>query len=203
MYNISSRRSFLKKASLTSVATLACREHVSGGWFGNFLKGSETVDKEKITGIPDEWYKLDGPIVYQYGKYIFDLKLKHITPRMVIHPHYKSRRGIKNSLPPKKMWKKIGPTLKAIDCICDVTGTSVDEILSVYRSPSYNRAVRGNIGSYHMCNQAVDIRFNNMSSWKAAKTIRYLRDIENVFCGGVGRYRGFIHIDTRGVNADW
>ena len=54
-----------------------------------------------------------------------------------------------------------------------------------------------------MTNQAIDVRFNNISTWKAGKVIRNCRDSERLFEGGVGVYRGFIHIDTRGYKADW
>ena len=73
-----------------------------------------------------------------------------------MEPHFKSRRGTHNSLPPSKLWKKIGPTLKVIDKLCDEIGLPVKEIVSAYRSPEYNKAVRGKSRSYHMSNQALD-----------------------------------------------
>ena len=81
-------------------------------------------------------------------------------------------------------------------------GEPVKEIVSVYRSPGYNKAVRGNRGSYHMSNQAIDVMFNKTSPWKVARAAKQMRN-KKVFKGGIGRYRHFVHIDTRGVNADW
>lgn len=158
---------------------------------------------KNIGVIPESWVELRGEDVLRYGEFILDLKLDHITPRMVIAPHFKSRRGVTNELPPKKMWKNIAPTLKAIDKICKETGISVKEILSAYRSPKYNRAVHGNRGSFHMQNQAIDLRFNNLSSWKASKVVKNYRDNKKIFKGGVGLYSSFIHIDTRGENQNW
>lgn len=156
---------------------------------------------KKVKGIPDEWFVLNND-VYRYANYILKLNLKNITPRMVIAPHFKTRGKVKNSIPPKKMWKQIGPTLKVVDKLSDAIGLPIKEILSAYRSPEYNKAVRGNRGSYHMTNQAVDVVFNK-SAWRVAKTARDLRDKNKTFEGGIGTYRGFVHIDTRGKNADW
>tara|TARA_R110000772_G_scaffold261888_1_gene380604 strand:+ start:1074 stop:1586 length:513 start_codon:yes stop_codon:yes gene_type:complete len=156
---------------------------------------------DEVPGIPDDWFILDNN-VHRYGNYILSLKLKHITPRMVIAPHFKTRGRVRNSIPPKKMWKQIGPTLKIIDKLCDEIGAPIKEIVSVYRSPGYNKAVRGNRGSYHMTNQAIDVMFNRTSPWRVAHVARQLR-ADKVFKGGIGRYSHFVHIDTRGVNADW
>ena len=156
---------------------------------------------KKVKGIPDDWFVLNND-VYRYANYILKLNLKNITPRMVIAPHFKTRRRIHNSIPPKKMWKQIGPTLKVIDQLSNNIGLPIKEIVSAYRSPEYNKAVRGNRGSYHMTNQAIDVVFNK-SAWRVAKAARNLRDKNKIFEGGIGTYRGFVHIDTRGKNADW
>jgi hypothetical protein len=188
------RRKFLKLFGLTS----------SSLFISNLPVGSAFIRHEdfnkKVKGIPDEWFILNND-VYRYANYILKLNLKNITPRMVIAPHFKTRGRVRNSIPPKKLWKKVGPTLKVIDKLCNEVGLPVKEIVSAYRSPEYNKAVHGNIGSYHMTNQAVDVVFNK-SSWRVAKAARVLRD-NKTFKGGIGTYRGFVHIDTRGKNADW
>ena len=189
------RRYILKLLGLTCSSLFISNHSVNSAFFFNRYKD------DKVKGIPDDWFKLD-QTVHQYGNYILGLKLKNITPRMVIAPHFKTRGRVRNSLPPKKMWKDIGPTLKVVDKLCDEIGLPVKEILSVYRSPEYNKAVRGNKGSYHMRNQAVDFVFKSRSSWSVAKTARKLR-CKEIFKGGIGTYRRFVHIDTRGENVDW
>lgn len=189
------RRSILKLFGLTSTSLFISSQTVDCAFFFNRYKD------DKVKGIPDDWFKLE-PNVHQYGNYILSLKLKNITPRMVIAPHFKTRGKVRNSLPPKKMWKQIGPTLKVIDKLSLDIGVPIKEILSVYRSPEYNKAVRGNKGSYHMCNKAVDISFKNKSSWSVAKSTRKLRS-NKFFKGGIGTYKRFVHIDTRGKNVDW
>jgi hypothetical protein len=159
--------------------------------------------KKEVKGIPKSWVDKEGVKVLDYARFILDLNLKNITPRMVLEPHFKSRRGVVNDLPPKKTWKNIKETLKIIDDMCSETGLKVDKIISAYRSPEYNRAVRCSKCSYHMQNNAVDVVFKNTSAWKARKIMRDYRDRKKKFKGGIGCYRSFTHIDTRGKNADW
>lgn len=196
---VSNRRNFIKTAGITTASVLLGAPAVGGGFF-NDLFG--IYSENKVKGIPDDWVKQAGLSVYQYGNYILDLNLKHITPRMVMQPHFKTRRGTHNSLPPKRLWKKIGPTLKVVDRMCDEIGLPVKEIVSAYRSPEYNKAVRGKSRSYHMSNQAIDVTFCKTSPWRVARAAKQLRD-RRVFSGGIGKYHSFVHIDTRGVNADW
>ena len=162
-----------------------------------------TVNTERVTGIPDSWVDLKGEDVNKYAEFILDLNLKNITPRMVLEPHFKSRRGVVNDLPPKKTWRNIKETLKIIDCVCSETGLKIYKIISAYRSPEYNKAVRGSLYSYHMQNNAVDVIFKNASAWKAKKVMCDYRDKMQKFKGGIGYYKSFTHIDTRGENADW
>ena len=189
------RRNILKTFGLIVSSLFISSNSVNSAFFFNRYKD------DKVKGIPDDWFKIE-PNVHQYGNYILDLNLKNITPRMVIAPHFKNRGKIRNSIPPKKLWKQIGPTLKVVDKLCDEIGLPIKELLSVYRSPEYNKAVRGNKGSYHMCNRAIDVAFKNKSSWRVAKAARQLRS-DNFFKGGIGTYHSFVHIDTRGKNADW
>lgn len=172
---------------------------VGGGWLSDIFKNNSAV----VAGIPQQWVDVGGKEVYQYANYILGMDLKNITPRMVLAPHFKSRRKVQNSLPPKNMWKHIKPTLRIIDKMAVELGTPVAEIFSVYRSPSYNKAVWGSRKSCHMQNQAVDVAFKNVGAWRAAKVARHLRDKKKEFKGGIGKYRSFVHIDTRGANYNW
>lgn len=189
------RRKLLKLFGLTSSSLFISSLPVGSA----FIQHKDY--NKKVKGIPDEWFVLNND-VYRYANYILKLNLKNITPRMVIAPHFKTRGKVRNSIPPKNMWKQIGPTLKVVDQLSDNIGLPIKEILSAYRSPQYNKAVRGNRGSYHMTNQAVDVVFNK-SAWRVAKAARVIRDKNKTFEGGIGTYRGFVHIDTRGKNADW
>ena len=71
---------------------------------------------------------------------------------------------------------------------------------SAYRSPAYNRKVRGAKGSYHMSCNALDIYVASVSKDALRTFVRTLPEI-----GGVGVYAsGSIHMDTGPVrNWDW
>ena len=71
---------------------------------------------------------------------------------------------------------------------------------SAYRSPAYNRKVRGAKGSYHMSCNALDIYVASVSKDALRTFVRTLPEI-----GGVGIYAsGSIHMDTGPVrNWDW
>lgn len=97
----------------------------------------------------------------------------------------------------------MGPTLKVIDRMAGEMGQPVKAIISAYRSPRYNSAVRGKSHSLHMANQAVDVIFHGATPYHVAKVARYLRDKKRKFSGGIGVYRSFVHVDTRGYKADW
>lgn len=182
------------------------------GWFGAFgaslyLTGQKTQAKmfystKPVEGIPQSWVDQKGPDVLRYANYIKGLRLKNITPRMVLAPHFKTRGRTRNTLPPKSKWKNIAPTLRVIDSISSNLKKPVRELLSIYRSPRYNRAVRGASRSWHMQNVAIDVKFSGTSSWAVTKMARKLRK-RGHFKGGVGHYSSFTHVDTRGTNTDW
>ena len=195
------KRQFLKTSALIGSAYITGTSSTKSRWFANLFNSKN--NSNEVTGIPDQWVQVGGNMVYEYANYILGLNLRNITPRMVIESHFKCRGKTRNSLPPKSMWQKIHPTLEIVDAMTDVVGRPIDSIISAYRSPNYNQAVRGKSRSYHMQNQAVDVVFKNTSAWKVTKVARHLRDKEKEFKGGIGHYKYFTHIDTRGFNSNW
>lgn len=113
-----------------------------------------------------------------------------------------TRRGVKNSEPPRAMWEGILPTLRVVDDLRAHLGRSI-VILSSYRSPEYNAAIDGAARkSYHMSFIALDISVAGHSpSSVFAKLLDWRND--GRFKGGLGKYSTFVHIDTRGYNATW
>lgn len=184
------RRAFLAGLTVT-VASFALSQQSYAGLFS----------RSKVD-LPDSWKRRFGKDVVDYAKYLKRLRLKNITVQQVIAPHLKRRRGVYNTLPPRRLWKKMKKTLRAADAVCSQLNRRPREIISAYRSPAYNRACSGaHRQSYHMQNVAIDITFN-VSPYAVARAARALR-ARGKFSGGVGRYSGFTHIDTRGYNADW
>lgn len=189
------RRGFLGLAGAAAAGLMLGAEDAEARLFG--------YSSKPVAGIPASWAQLKGKNVYRYASYIEGLGLRNITPRMVLAPHFKTRGRVGNDLPPRKMWKKMGPTLKVIDRMAGEMGAPIKSIISAYRSPRYNNAVHGKSGSLHKANQAVDVIFRGVSPAHVASVARYLRDKKRKFEGGVGTYSSFVHVDTRGYKADW
>ncbi len=143
-----------------------------------------------------------GGNVEAYKKFLNRLGLRKISLQKIIESHAKARGNVHNTLPPRQLWNNIRKTLLAMDKVALRLGEPVGEVLSVYRSPAYNAKCAGaKSNSYHIRNNAIDVRFNS-SPKRVAAMARDLRKA-GLFQGGVGRYPGFIHLDTRGSNADW
>lgn len=189
------RRNFLAVTSLTTAGVIIGSPRSEAAFFG-------LIDDKPVPGIPHAWVQAKGSDVLRYAKFIQKLNLRNITPRMVLAPHFKSRGIVKNSLPPKAYWVKMAPTLRVIDKMVTRIGAPLMEITSAYRNPRYNRAVRGKIHSYHMQNMACDIKFRGISPYHVAYVARQLRT-QGHYKGGIGKYSGFVHLDTRGTNVDW
>ncbi len=152
--------------------------------------------------LPADWVRLQGSNLTAYGRYLSALNLKRLTPLQVIEAHAKKRGSVWNSLPPRTWWKRMAKTLQVVDRIAIELRSPVEEIVSAYRSPSYNARCPGAArGSWHQANVAVDVKFPMRASAVTAAS-RKLRD-RGLFKGGVGGYSSFTHIDTRGTNTDW
>lgn len=190
-----SRRKFLAAAGITTAGVIIGAPRSEGAFFG-------LIGDKPVPGIPHAWVQAKGSDVLRYARFIQSLRLRNITPRMVLAPHFKTRGKTQNSLPPKAYWKKMAPTLKVIDKMVTRIGAPLKEITSAYRSPRYNRAVGGKTRSYHMQNMATDIQFRGISPYHVAYVAKQLRT-QGYYKGGIGRYSGFVHVDTRGTNVDW
>ncbi len=80
--------------------------------------------------------------------------------------------------------------IRKIQCMRDLLGAPV-HFNSGFRTVKHNAAVGGVAGSYHTKGMAADIYFDGVSDEVAAQCAEY------VDFGGIGRYPGRIHVDTR------
>jgi hypothetical protein len=152
--------------------------------------------------LPEEWRDHYGSHASEYFRYLHSLKLKRVCPKQVIENHARSKGSVWNAIPPKQWWRRMGYTLRVVDRIALELNVSKVVVTSAYRCPKYNARIPGaKSGSYHQANVAADVVFP-VSASKVAATARNLRE-RGLFKGGVGAYRGFTHIDTRGTNANW
>jgi hypothetical protein len=110
-----------------------------------------------------------------------------------------------NTDPPKALWDNIGPTIMLLDRLREKIGAPI-HCTSIYRSPPYNAAIGGAKNSQHMKFNAIDFVVlksgTGPEDWAAV--LRQWRDAGE-FKGGLHAYvqDGFVHVDTRGKNADW
>lgn len=108
-----------------------------------------------------------------------------------------------NTDPPEELWPNIVPTARVLQELRDRIGKPII-LHSVYRSPAYNRAIGGAGQSVHMSFGAADFHVVDPNSGPAdwAATLRAMRSA-GLFKGGIGAYETFVHVDTRGTNADF
>ena len=128
---------------------------------------------------------------------------RHFGTREFTRYFEAERRGVRNSTPPRKLWKNVVPTLRVVDDLRESCGKPC-RILSSYRSPAYNRRVGGVALSQHLQFNALDIAIKGVSAKRVYERLLQWR-AEGRFTGGLGYYpsSGFVHIDTRGRNATW
>ena len=104
-----------------------------------------------------------------------------------------------NTDPPAALWPNMERTAKVLDEARKRLGASI-RITSAYRSPAYNKRIGGVSNSTH-------VRFNatDLVTAQPASLYLVLLDLrrEGMFKGGLGLYRSFDHLDTRGTNATW
>ena len=200
---IQSRRGVLGTLGLGAFALLATNTQASAFFSRKTPKVIVNSSSSPELGeLPAVWSARQGGNLKDYAAFLASLRLQRLTPKQVIEAHAKRHGSVWNSLPPRAMWRQMAPTLKVIDRVAQELGQPVGEIVSAYRSPAYNATCRGaSRGSWHQANVAIDVKFGARPS-TVAQAARSLRT-RGVFKGGVGRYSGFTHIDTRGRNADW
>lgn len=140
-----------------------------------------------------------------FADFIDKLELRHFEPHEFLVLGASNRNAPfdkKNGLPPKSLWDNIINSALIIDEVRDRLKAPID-IHSCYRNPAYNRYVGGKTGSMHLTFNAIDwsCRVGTAADWhRVAKEVRHSN---SRFLGGVGRYNSFIHIDTRGNEANW
>jgi hypothetical protein len=151
--------------------------------------------------LPEEWEARNGRMAWEYLRYLNSLGLRRINPSQVIASHAKQAGGVWNTLPAKSTWRRMGYTLRVVERIAMEMNVGQVEVISAYRSPTYNARSGGRSGSWHQANCAADVRFPVQARLVTA-TARELRNL-GLFKGGVGGYWNFTHVDCRGSNVNW
>ena len=191
---LQSRRTFMSGATLAVGGLLFTASDV---------KAATRKYDVDLNLLPSDWVRRQGGEIFRYAKFIDKLRLKRITNQQVIKVHARRKGYTWNEIPPKAYWDNIGDTLKVMDKVAGEMNQDVKDIVSLYRSPAYNARCPGaKPNSWHKKNYAMDVIMYS-SPWKTYQVAKWMRDSKKKFKGGVGSYRGFTHIDTRGYNATW
>jgi len=126
-------------------------------------------------------------------------KIKHFTAKELFFRGNSDKKLQLNTDPPKKYWNNMIETVKVADAARDLLGRPL-RVNSAYRSPAYNKAIKGSTNSQHLYFRALDL--GTTAPKTLAKALNELRS-QGVFKGGIGVYKTFVHLDTRGTNANW
>lgn len=107
-----------------------------------------------------------------------------------------------NTQPPRELWPNVVDLARVLDELRARIGHPII-LNSVYRNEAYNKAIGGAPGGQHRLFRAADITVPGHGTphdW--AEVLRAMRSAK-LFQGGIGTYSTFVHVDTRGWNANW
>lgn len=74
---------------------------------------------------------------------------------------------------------------------------------SGYRTPQYNKSVGGAKNSQHLLAKAADITVKSKTPKQIKSIVERLIKSGKLKIGGIGLYKGFLHVDTRSGFARW
>ena len=200
--NTPTRRRWLQSASLLSLGSALTAKSLPPMGLPEFAATSSSPPGESLAADPA--IPQPDPVAAEnltYEDFLASFNLRHIQPLEVINPHRQCTSGITNTLPPIELWSAMPATLFVADEIRARLDRPLQVITSAYRNPAYNKACGGASGSWHTKNCALDLVFDGGP--RAAYDIACELRSEGLFRGGLGLYKSFIHIDTRGVNKTW
>lgn len=143
--------------------------------------------------------------------YIDSLGLRHFKGSELTPYWSRRNKGGSNSMPHPHLWPNAAETLVVLDELRHRLNRPIT-ITSSYRSPNYNKGVSGAQFSQHLVFNAFDFKTKDLTPGEVVAALKALRgtwfvntDTEQAFQfkGGIGKYQTFVHLDTRGHNADW
>lgn len=198
--------------------------HGNSDWYaaGNDTFFWSGAVKEYVTSkpIPVQYEKADfeenkeiASSESDFEQFIDRLGLRHFKGSEFTPYWSRLKNGVANSVPPMSLWNNIIKTIIILDALRHENGVAIT-LLSTYRSPRYNTAIGGEPASFHMKFMAIDFSCEDGHPESWAEQLKGLRgqsfnlpgNAGNfIFSGGIGVYptNGFVHVDTRGYDANW
>ena len=76
-------------------------------------------------------------------------------------------------------------------------------VISGYRSPKYNRKIKGARRSQHLTASGADIKIKGMTPQEVKEVVEKLIAKGLMKQGGIGLYKTFLHYDVRGKKVRW
>jgi hypothetical protein len=121
--------------------------------------------------------------------------LRYFTPAELLTKGGSHSAGLPNGDPARKVWGNIREAALAADEARHRLGSPIT-IASAYRSLSYNKAVGGSKGSYHLQFRALDLRPTRATPEALHAILLQLRKEGFPGARGIGKYPTFCHIDN-------
>lgn len=159
-----------------------------------FLRPAPPRPPEPTAGETfDSWFNRQGFHHFTGGeiaRYFYRSKRNHTTGELA-----------HNGEPPREIWVNVLPTMRLVDDLRRALGRPV-RVTSSYRNKPYNDACGSTDGSLHRVFNALDIQADGATPHEVWSILKAWRKAGR-FEGGLGLYPSFVHVDTRGYNADW
>ena len=103
---------------------------------------------------------------------------------------------------PEEYMDNVQELAENLQVLRDFIGKPIN-VISGYRSPTYNRKIGGARRSQHLLAKAGDLIVNGMTPDEVKAAIVELIKEGKMKKGGVGLYTHFTHYDIRGFNRRW
>lgn len=103
---------------------------------------------------------------------------------------------------PEEYMDNVKQLAEQLQILRDVIGEPLT-INSAYRHPAYNERIGGKPNSFHLTASAADITCKSKSPAQLRAVIEKLIKEKKLWFGGIGKYKGFTHVDIRRTKARW
>jgi hypothetical protein len=172
----------------------------SMGFYHGILDG---IDGRKTREAFDAWMKSidDDPVSSTFHDLATTWHLRHFAAGELLTKGASNARLRLNTDPPRNLW----PNIKAAAMAADEARHRLNSgilIASAYRSPPYNKAIRGASSSMHLQFRALDLIPVSGNVTRLHRILTDLRAEGYQGAQGIGRYPTFCHIDN-GPTRDW
>jgi len=103
---------------------------------------------------------------------------------------------------PEQYLQNVKELAENLQVLRNVLGERIN-INSAYRHTEYNKRIGGKPNSQHLTASAADITCKSRSPRQLKTIIERLIAQKKLYFGGIGLYKGFVHVDIRKEYARW